>query len=95
MGLQFGENALTTGRFTNSQFDGYAVTPSDTVDLPNGPCQAICVTGVAGNVAVNLDADSTAIVTVAAVNEIYPMMVSRIKATNTTANTIWALYKKG
>ena len=95
MGLKFGESTLTTGRFTQGEWDGYLVTPSDSVDLPNGPCQAICVIGATGNVAVNLDADSTAVVAVAALNEIYPMMVARVKATSTTATSIYALYKKG
>lgn len=97
MGLKFGETFRTKGRFTDGEWDGYLVTPSDTVDLPNGPCQAICVTGAGGGaVAVNLDADSTAVMTVVAgaVNEIYPIMVSRVLATNTTATAIYALYKK-
>ena len=94
MGLKFIDTTLTTGRFTNNDFDGYLVTPSDSVDLPNGPCQGIAVTGT-GNVAVNLDASSTAVLAIATANGVYPVMVSRVKATSTTATGVYALYRKG
>lgn len=95
MGFRFGEAQITTNRFTFGDWDGYAVTPNDSADLPNGPCQAICVTGSTGNVAVNLDGDSTAVLAIAGANEIYPVMVARVKSTSTTATGIYALYKKG
>lgn len=92
MGQLFADTTITKGRDTNSpNFDGYAVTPSDSTDLPNGPTKALFVT-VGGNVNVQLDSDSTALLTLTA-GEIYPIMVSRVKSTSTTATGIFALYK--
>lgn len=81
-------------------YDGYAVTPADGADLPNGICDAIVCTG-AGNIAVQLvRADASGAVTIlstvtlaVAANEVLPISVSRILATNTTATGISALYR--
>lgn len=92
MGLKFTDSKISKNRKTNApSFDGYAVTPSDTVDLPNGPCDALYVT-VTGNVNVQLDADSTALLTLTA-GKVYPIMVSRVLSTSTTATGIFALYR--
>jgi len=69
-----------------------AVVPSDSSNLPDGPCRAIWV-GVSGDVEVILAGDSSAIVfgSVPA-NTIIPLACRRILDTNTTATTILALY---
>lgn len=98
MGLRFSSASLSKGRSQQyPDFDGYAVTASDTVDLPNGPCKGLVVTGAitgTATVAVQLDADTTATITVAqnSVNEIYLIGCSRVMATGTTATGIYALY---
>lgn len=95
MGVRFSTQALSRGRTQQyPDFDGYAVTPSDAADLPNGPCRGLVVTGAGGTIAVQLDADTTATLTVAAgsVNEIYLIGCSRVMATGTSATGIFALY---
>ncbi len=95
MGLRFSNPLLTRGRGGQyPDLDGYAVAPSDTADLPNGPCKGLAVTGAAGTVALQLDADSTATLTIGAgaVNEVYLVGCSRVLATGTTATGIYALY---
>ena len=72
-------------------FDGYAVTPSDSVDLTNGITRAIYVTG-AGNVAVNLEGGGTATLTGLSAGQFVRISVSRILSTSTTATGIFALY---
>ena len=66
-----------------------AVTPSDSADLAK-VCRAIHV-GVAGDLVVIL-ADDTTAVTIKANKGLLPVMVSRVKATGTTATDILALY---
>lgn len=75
-------------------YDGYAVTASDTVDLPNGKCRGLICTTAVGNIAVQLDAESTAVITIGAagLNEIYDIQATRVLATGTTATGIYALY---
>lgn len=90
-------NTANFGKVNPNEYDGYAVTTSDSVDLPNGPCDAILVTG-AGNVAVQLDIGGTSVLgttvlTTVAANQILPIQVSRIRATSTTATGIFALYR--
>ncbi len=89
----FHAKTYSVGRTITTEYQGEPVTPSDTLNLPSGPCSAITVT-VAGNVNVQLDSDSTALLTLA-VGEIYPIMLSRILATSTTATGIFALYPAG
>ena len=77
-------------------YDGQAVTPDDANDLPNGVGVGLYCT-VGGTVAVNLHdnlagaGSSVAALTLLA-GTIYPIAISRIKATGTTATGIFALY---
>jgi hypothetical protein len=68
-----------------------AVTPSDTVDLVDGPCRGIHIS-VAGAVAVIAKDDSSAVTVANVPNGIWPVMVKRVLATGTTATGIVALY---
>lgn len=87
---------------SNPDYDGYAVTPADGTDLPNGPCDAIYVTG-AGNVNVNLLSmvattgaiAGTATLTSLAAGSITECSAKRILSTSTTATGIYALYRRG
>lgn len=80
-------------------YDGYAVTPSDGTDLPNGITRGLYCTG-AGNIAVQLvRQDASGAVTIlstvtlaVAAGEVLPIAVSRVLATGTTATGISALY---
>ena len=113
MGLRFklGQVYNSTGApglFTSGEggngadFDGYAVTPADGTDLPNGECDAIYVTG-AGNINVNLNSikvdtgaiAGTATLTSLAANSITLVSAQRILSTSTTATGIYALYRRG
>ena len=107
MGLRFNSTLLNKAYNQNinagfPDFDGYAVTPADGTDLPNGPCKAIYVTG-AGNVNVQLVNGNptganasigvgTAVLTSLVAGQILPIAVSRILSTSTTATGIFALY---
>lgn len=70
---------------------GFAVTPSDTVDL-SAPCRALYV-GTGGDVTV-IQLDNSTAVTFknVASGAILPIQVARVKATATTATDIVALY---
>lgn len=71
------------------------VTPSDSADLPDGPCIGIWVTGGDGNIAyVTKDGLSRTIPVKFSQTPsgIYPFRMRRIKATGTTATGIKALY---
>ena len=95
MGLKFQSQAINQAKnfkLNNPLFDGYAETPSDSVDLGNGSTEAIYVTG-AGNVNVNLAGGGTAVLTTLGAGQILPIAVTRILATNTTATGIFSLYK--
>ena len=81
---------LTKGNISHLDFQGEAVTPSDSTDLPSGPCAGIAVT-VAGNVAIQLDGDSTAVLTIAGTKP-YFVQCKRVLSTGTTATGIFALY---
>jgi len=85
-------NGAKNYRVQEVSYDGYAATPSDTVDLGNGPTNAIYVTG-AGNVNVNLAGGGTATLTGLAAGQILEIAVSRVLATGTTATGISALYR--
>ena len=70
-----------------------AVTPSDSVDLPQdhrGPSRALTVTG-AGNVSVNLNGGGTAVLTGLAAGQTLWISVARVLATGTTATGILSL----
>jgi len=77
-------------------YDAQAVTPSDTVDLPGGPCQALYVAGD-GNVTVTLESGAEiTIAMVAGWQNLAQLRVRRVhvgsEATETTATGILALY---
>ncbi len=90
----FSKAAYTPGQFQPTEFEGEAVTPSDSTDLPSGSCTAIYVTG-AGNVNVNLAGGGTAVLTGLSADQIVRVNASRILATSTTATGIFALYPAG
>ena len=101
-GAMTGGNTANFGKIADVEYDGYAVTASDSANLPNGPCDALYAT-VAGNIAVQLvrtDASgnvsvlATTTLTSVAAGEVLPIQVSRVLATNTTATGIYALYRK-
>ncbi len=96
MGQRFSVAQLNQAKNFNSMqqypdFDGYAVTPDDNNDLPNGPCKAIYVAG-AGNVNINLLGGGTAVLTGLAAGQVVNVQAQRILATSTTATGISALY---
>lgn len=74
-----------------SDYDGYAVTPADGTDLPNGPCIGLYVTG-AGNVNVNLWGGGTAVLTTVGAGQYVWGAFSRVLSTSTTGTGIFALY---
>ena len=99
MGLRFGRTLISKDKNFNTHgpqpdYDGYAVTPSDSVDLGNGPTRAIYVTG-AGNVNVNLVGGGTAVLTGLSAGQIIEVAAQRILSTSTTATGIFALYHGG
>lgn len=92
--LVFAKQAYTKQQEQPSELQGVAVTPSDSIDLPNGPCTAIYVTA-AGNVNVNLAGGGTAVLTSLSAGQIVHVPASRILSTSTTATGIHALYPAG
>ena len=69
-----------------------AVTPSNSVDLPDGPCRSLYI-GVGGNVSIDLMNGGDAIVFKgAAAGSILPLRVTRVRVTGTTATDIVAIY---
>lgn len=76
-----------------SVFDAYAVTPSDTNDLPNGPTKAIYIgDATAGNVSVITQGGQTVTLENLQPGQIHFFAVKRVLATGTTATKILALY---
>lgn len=77
------------------QIDPYnkaaAITKSDTVNFPDGLCEAIQVGG-AGVVAAVFQDDSVVNITAAA-GDIIPIKIKRVNSTNTTATVMTALYR--
>jgi hypothetical protein len=71
-------------------YDGVTLTPSDTVDISNGPVRAIWVGG-AGNVALVTLAGTIVTFAGCTAGSILPVMASRIMATNTTATNLVGL----
>jgi hypothetical protein len=78
-----GNNSLPARRWA-------AVTPSNTVDLPLGPCRGLWCE-VAGTLALVGEDDVVVVFTVEA-KQIYPLGPKRVNATSTTATGITALY---
>lgn len=73
-------------------YDAKAVTPSNTDDLPDGPCQALYCAG-AGNVNVDLESGTTIVIAMlAGWQNLAQLRVKRVRAALTTATGILALY---
>ena len=73
--------------------DAYAVTPSDTVNLPNGVCKAIYIgDAAAANVEVMMQGGETVVFANVTPGQVLPIACKRVLATNTTATDILALY---
>lgn len=67
------------------------VSPSDSVNLVNGPCRALYVGGTGNIVAVDQDGTTCLFSTIPA-GTILPIIAMRVNSTSTTATTIVALY---
>jgi hypothetical protein len=94
MGQRFAQNNIPGParlNFDAREFDGYAVTPADGTDLPNGITRGLYITG-AGNVNVNLEGGGTAVLTSLSNAQFLRIAVSRVLSTSTTATGIFALY---
>lgn len=89
--------SATVGKYgpTQGTYDTFAVTPSDSVDLPlndlGRTVRRIKVTG-AGDVAVNLTGGGTATLTTLSAGQVVLCGVSRILSTGTTATGILGMY---
>lgn len=67
-----------------------AISKSDTVNFPNGLCDAIYVGGA--GIVVAIMEDDTAVNFTAVAGEILPIAAKRVNATTTTATLMVALY---
>lgn len=78
-------------RAYGTAIDAKAVTPSDTVDLPDGPSRALYIGG-SGNV--SLITGGGTVITFNGLNSGYvlPLEVVRVRATGTTASNLIAIY---
>jgi len=78
--------------FRDSFRDAKAITPSDTDNLPDGPCRGIYVGG-AGAVKVIPGSGGTAVTFAAVpVGTVLDVVAVRVYATGTTATNLLALY---
>ena len=68
-----------------------AVTPNDSTDLSLGTCRAIYVGGD-GNISLIDGAGSTILFSNVAEGSVLPVQTARIRATDTTATLLVALY---
>ena len=68
-----------------------AVTPNDSTDLAVSPARSLFIGG-AGNLVVDTAAGDTVTFTGVTAGSILPVSVKRVRATNTTATSIVALY---
>lgn len=91
---QFSKSSYTVGVTSQTERTGELITPSDSTDLPSGPCRGVYVTG-AGNVNVNLAGGGTAVLTGLSAGQIVDINATRILATSTTATGVYALYPAG
>lgn len=69
-----------------------AITPSNTVDLPDGYTRAIYVGGAGNMVADSANGETSVTFTGLLAGMIYPLRVKRVRATSTTATLLIALY---
>lgn len=74
---------------TDPSADASEVTPSNSLDLPDGPCVALYV-GSSGDLTVTMLGGT--VVTFVAVQGFCPLQVRRVHATGTDADDIVALY---
>lgn len=72
-------------------YDAASVTPHDTNDLSGGVARALYV-GTTGDVEVIMAGGTTVVFSSVPAGYILPIRVSRVKAANTTASDILALY---
>jgi hypothetical protein len=70
--------------------DAVAITPSDTLDIPNGPVRALWIGG-AGNVALQSGGGTTVVFVGCGGGTVLPVTASRVMATATTATNIVGL----
>lgn len=68
-----------------------AVTPSDSADLPDGPCRALYV-GTTGNISLIPSGGGSAVTFTAVAVGVLPVAAKRVRSTSTTASNILALY---
>lgn len=68
----------------------FALTASDSADVPNGTCRALYV-GTGGNVSVITGGSTVTFVGVLG-GTVLPVSCSRVRSTGTTASNIVALY---
>ena len=68
-----------------------AVTPSDSDNLPDGPCRSLTATG-AGTISVIAVDDDSAQTIYVAQGDRWPIRAKRVRATGTTATGIVAVY---
>jgi hypothetical protein len=73
-----------------SAYDARAITPSDTVALTNGACRAVYV-GTTGNIVALMASGNVATFLTVPVG-VFPIQVTRINSTSTTASNLVALY---
>lgn len=90
---QYPNTLASSNDMYTSYADAYAVTPNDSVDLPNGVSRAILISG-AGTVTLQMASGNQIVLTATAnsVGFVVNLRVKRILATGTTATLINALY---
>lgn len=70
-----------------------AISPSDSLNLPDGPCDAIWCQGVAGNVVIVDGAGKQVTLPIALGFDLrLTVQAVKVRATSTTATTLYACY---
>lgn len=82
-------SSVMFNRFQEFPQNHFAITPSNTVDLPHKGC--VVYAGSAGNIACH-DMKGTAVTYTLAAGQMVPVLVSRVLATGTTASPVIGLY---
>ena len=77
--------------YTDPVRTAVAVTPSDSADIRSGQLTRGIYVGGPGNISVVMD-NGTVVFTGVAAGTVYPIRVSRVNATGTTATNILALF---
>lgn len=83
--------SLITNRQHGSAVDAKAVTPSDTVNLPNGPARAVYV-GSGGDLRIVTGGGSDVTFFNVLSGQLLPVMAVRVFASGTNASNIVAVY---